>query len=279
MAAMFDASAAQFGGGGFMASQADTGVAMGGPKKFGNQQTMKSVTIKQLAEATSQAMDDQYMLDGEELSNVSLVARIVEAQEAATCLSFKVDDGTGTLDVRYWVDNEESELMQQNKAQWRVDAHVRIHGNVRSFNGERQVVAYSIRPITDFNEVTFHYLHAIFQHEHTTRMNGANPAAPSPMGVKPQAAAVAAPFMAAPAAGGIDAIGDDGLNHAQRLCKQIFESPECANSEVGFTAGEVMGRLNGQLSAQQVKDAVEFLVMECHVYTTTDDDHFKSTNC
>jgi replication factor A2 len=206
--------------------------------------------------------------------------------------------------------------MQQNKAQWRVDAHVRIHGNVRSFNGERQVVAYSIRPITDFNEVspthislhslydwrtafhhvidnggltsfnppapaqvTFHYLHAIFQHEHTTRMNGANPAAPSPMGVKPQAAAVAAPFMAAPAAGGIDAIGDDGLNHAQRLCKQIFESPECANSEVGFTAGEVMGRLNGQLSAQQVKDAVEFLVMECHVYTTTDDDHFKSTNC
>lgn len=84
---------------------------------------------------------------------VTLVGRIIHAEEAATCLSFKLDDGSGTLDVRYWVDSDDSELMQQNKAQWRVDAHVRIHGHVRSFNGERQVVAYSIRTITDFNEV------------------------------------------------------------------------------------------------------------------------------
>eukprot|EP00873_Tetraselmis_striata_P009563 jgi/Tetstr1/429827/TSEL_019694.t1 len=277
MATMFETGGTQFGGGGFLASQADTGAAAGGSKKFGNQQTLRSVTVKQLFEATNQTSDDQYMLDGEELINVTLVGRIIHAEEAATCLSFKLDDGSGTLDVRYWVDSDDSELMQQNKAQWRVDAHVRIHGHVRSFNGERQVVAYSIRTITDFNEVTYHYLQAIFQHEHITRMHGANAnAGPSPMGVKPEAPT----FAAAPGpAGGVNAIGDDGLNQAQRLCKQVFESGECAQSEVGFTAQEVMGRLNGQLSAQHVKEAIDFLVQECHVYTTTDDDHFKSTNC
>ena len=42
---------------------------------------------------------------------MTIVGRIVTASEAATCLSFKVDDGTGVADVRYWVDREDSELV------------------------------------------------------------------------------------------------------------------------------------------------------------------------
>mmetsp|Transcript_13584 Transcript_13584/g.32171 ORF Transcript_13584/g.32171 Transcript_13584/m.32171 type:complete len:94 (+) Transcript_13584:361-642(+) len=74
-----------------------------------------------------------------------------------------------------------------------------------------------------------------------------------------------------------DDIGNDGLNTAQRLCKEVLESPECCNSDVGFTIQEVASRLTGRATFQQVKDAVDFLYQECHIYTTTDDDHFKST--
>lgn len=43
--------------------------------------------------------------------------------------------------------------LQQNKAQWCQDAYVRIHGNIRTFGHDRQVVAFQIRAVTDFNEV------------------------------------------------------------------------------------------------------------------------------
>jgi len=150
-----DGGASQFTGGGFIASQdgAATGTP-GGVKRFSSgQQTLRAVTVKQLFEATSQAIDDQYVVDGEELNNVTIVGRIVSSGEAATCLSFKIDDGTGLVDVRYWIDREDSPLLQESKAQWHQNAYVRIHGNVRSFNNERQVVAFNIRAITDFNEV------------------------------------------------------------------------------------------------------------------------------
>lgn len=104
-------------------------------------------------------------------------------------------------------------------------------------------------------------------------------------------------------------IGNDGLNHGQRLLKELFESPECVESESGFSVKDVSGaslytsfrlafvcaflaickalavalahqavrRLGNQLSEKQVKEAIGFLVQECHIYTTIDDDHYKST--
>jgi hypothetical protein len=38
---------------------------------------------------------------------------------------------------------------------------VRVFGTIRMFQGAKSVVAYSIRPVVDFNEVTFHFLEVI----------------------------------------------------------------------------------------------------------------------
>ena len=37
--------------------------------------------------------------------------------------------------------------------------YVRVYtGHVRVFKGVRSVIAFNLRPVTDFNEVTYHFL-------------------------------------------------------------------------------------------------------------------------
>jgi len=46
--------------------------------------------------------------------------------------------------------------LEQRKAEWREGVYVRIHGHLRAFGGEKSIVAFNIRPVTDFNEVGFY---------------------------------------------------------------------------------------------------------------------------
>ena len=59
--------------------------------------------------------------------------------------------------------------------------------------------------------------------------------------------------------------------------KAIFEGPDGRRDE-GVKIDVVAQQLNGRFTEAQVREAVEHLVNEGHLYSTIDDDHFKSTN-
>jgi hypothetical protein len=46
---------------------------------------------------------------------------------------------------------------------------VRVIGHLRSFMSKRNVMAFRIIPITDFNELTMHFLEVIHAHLYNTR--------------------------------------------------------------------------------------------------------------
>lgn len=46
----------------------------------------------------------------------------------------------------------------------REDSYVRVFGRLNSFNGKVTVVAHKIRPVTNFNEISYHFLEAIMTH-------------------------------------------------------------------------------------------------------------------
>ena len=50
------------------------------------------------------------------------------------------------------------------------------------------------------------------------------------------------------------------------------------NSDAGCTVNEAADALAGQnISVQRVREAVEYLANEGHLYSTIDNDHFKAT--
>ncbi|DBB06309.1 hypothetical protein WJX77_008374 [Trebouxia sp. C0004] len=273
----YDAGASQFAGGGFMpspANAADVGSSPAQARSKGSVQTLRALTVKQIYEGTLNASDDQYRVDNEELHNITLVGKIISAHEAPTHLSFTIDDGTGKIDLSFWTSGEdEQEQMAQRRADWRVGVYVRVHGHLRSFENKKSMVVFSLKVIHDFNEVSFHFLQCIFQHVHLVRgqsQSGSMAQGGSKMNMAGNAAG---PASAAPSGDGITA----GMTPVQKDCWAIFNHPDNHARESGAGIDEVIAQLNGRHSVPAIRQAAEFLVSEGHLYTTTDDQHYKST--
>ena len=91
--------------------------------------------------------------------------------------------------------------------------YARVVGKVRNFQGTKQIVAFDVRPVKDFNEVTYHMINAVQVHlTHTTAASA--PVDSNGPGFGFGAAPVA---QSTPAATGASPVmSDSGLNDAQR---------------------------------------------------------------
>ena len=72
-------------------------------------QTLRPVTIKQILEATSQFPDAPLMVDQKEITQVVFLGRVMSCQVSSSNFQYTFDDGTGTIDVRQYTDNEDEE--------------------------------------------------------------------------------------------------------------------------------------------------------------------------
>jgi replication factor A2 len=268
-AAQFDGGA----GGGFMQNMAvDNSTPDGKAKGEKNRQSLVPVTIKQLKNAPANTNGEQgFVLDGHELQQVTIVGLIIAADEQSTNLMYTIDDGTDNIMVRMWVDSDSDEALAERRAQWKEGVVVRVIGQLRVFNSSKSVVAYSINPVTDFNEYTFHFLEVV--HTHLRHTKGAPPAPAGAVGAA--GGAYAAP--AAPAAGGAAYAAPQQSGSLEDLVFSFFRT-KGESSEQGCTVTEASDALaaNGA-SIEQVRQYVDNLVSEGHLYSTIDDDHFKAT--
>ncbi|KAJ1420134.1 hypothetical protein SESBI_14574 [Sesbania bispinosa] len=174
----FDATSA-FSGGGFMTTQAtDSSPA---PLKSRETQGLVAVTVKQISEASHSGDEkSNFLINGVNMSNVTLVGMVFEKAERNTDVSFVLDDGTGRIKCRRWVnetfDTKEMEEIQDGM-------YVRLYGHLRSFQGVRQLVAFSVRPVTNFDEISFHFIDCIHNHLHSkVKDEGITPANPPSLG-------------------------------------------------------------------------------------------------
>ncbi|KNC76732.1 hypothetical protein SARC_10785, partial [Sphaeroforma arctica JP610] len=84
---------------------------------------------------------------------------------------FKMEDGTGIIDVQLWVSTNETDAEAQQRAMWREDTYVRVVGHLSEFMEKRKVHAAHLAVVEDFNEITFHLLEAMQCHIKNARNN------------------------------------------------------------------------------------------------------------
>ncbi|KXG30690.1 hypothetical protein SORBI_3004G224100 [Sorghum bicolor] len=156
-----------FGGGGFMPSQSTAVPESSGLSKGRSAQTLLPLTVKQIMDA-AQASDDKsnFAIDGVEVSTVRLVGRMLNKVHRVTDVQFTLHDGTGKIDVNRW-ENESSDAKEM--ADVNDGDYVIVNGGLKGFQGKRHIVAYSVRRVTDFNEIPHHFLHCIQVHLDHTR--------------------------------------------------------------------------------------------------------------
>merc|ERR1712060_27624 len=152
---------------------------------------------------------------------------------------------------------------------------VRVVGQLRAFNLVRSIVAFNIQPLTDYNEYTFHFIEVVHTHLRNTRGKAPVPGMAAPRGM----ANVAQPGMANGAQSG-------GYGNPQQPQQTQFNLSDTvleffntyATTEAGSTVAECFEAMKARgASLQQIRESVDFLVGEGHLYSMIDDDHFKGT--
>ncbi|WOL10734.1 replication protein A 32 kDa subunit B [Canna indica] len=292
-------SASLFSGGGFMLSQATQTTDSGFSKSRGTQNVL-SLTVKQISEAYHSNDDkSNFAVDGVEASNVRLLGLVMNKAERVTDVSFSLDDGTGRIDVNRWV-NETSDTNEMDMIQ--NGMYVTVSGSLKGFQGKRHVVAFCVRPVTDFNHLTLHFLECIYVHLDNTRPKvnlTAGAVTSITNDVKGYQPPVSNQFSTHSGSGG----SGGSETNIYMMVLDVFQEPASLAREHGLHVEEIVQRLG--LPIHKIKsnsypsslcltfiyllcvrvysfyfvlfrDAIEYHVDIGNIYSTIDDNHYKS---
>ncbi|XP_008146222.1 replication protein A 32 kDa subunit isoform X1 [Eptesicus fuscus] len=219
-------------------------------------------TISQLLSAT--LVDEVFRIGSVEISQVTIVGIIRHAEKAPTNIVYKIDDMTAApMDVRQWVDTDDA---SGENTVVPPETYVKVAGHLRSFQNKKSLVAFKIMPLEDMNEFTAHILEVVNAHMMLTKANSQPPAGRAP---------ISNPGMGEAGSFGGNSLGPtNGLTVAQNQVLNLIKA--CPRPE-GLNFHDLKNQLQ-HMPIASIKQAVDFLSNEGHIYSTVDDDHFKSTD-
>lgn len=267
-------------GGGYTQSPggfASPSLSQGGEKK-GRTRASQIIpcTVSQLMSA-SQA-DEAFKVGDVEVSQITIVGIIRSTDKSMTNIQYKVDDMTGApMDVKQWVDTEDPGV---DNTILPPGTYVKVSGNLRSFQNHRSVVAFRIRPLEDMNEITSHMLEVVQAHmalckpQTMTSAGGMNNSMASMS--RTNVGNMGSMGSMGSMGGGYSGANmvNNGLNASQNQVLSLIRS--CPDPQ-GISIQDLKQRLSG-MSINIIKQAVEFLSNEGHIFSTIDEDHYKSTD-
>lgn len=130
--------------------------------------TLRPVTIKQILDAQSDG--DFFKIDDNRISQLTFIGQIRNLATQTTNITYKLDDGTGSIEVKQWNDAD-ADTMQTNSTKQKLveGAYCRAWGKLKSFHDRRHVNATIIRPVDDMNEISYHMLESTAVHLYYTR--------------------------------------------------------------------------------------------------------------
>ncbi|CCM04607.1 uncharacterized protein FIBRA_06789 [Fibroporia radiculosa] len=151
------------GGGGYLTGGSPFGSTSGSPggqfRRGAALHSLRPVTIKQLIDATQPHSDAEWMIEDAEIGQITIVAQVISIQSQTTNCVYWLDDGTGRMEARHWVDAQEED--QDRWAGVAEGKYVRVMGSVKTFGNKRYINAQHLRAASDPHELYFHLLEAM----------------------------------------------------------------------------------------------------------------------
>ncbi|GAA5856356.1 hypothetical protein JCM3766R1_005935, partial [Sporobolomyces carnicolor] len=262
-------------GGGFLAqgaSQGSNGSPSGGGGKKAGSTALRPVTIHQVISAQQAFGDAEFMIDGQEVKDVTLVACIRSVNITTTQATFLIEDGTGQIDCRMWIESSGAEDGEKDSRLANIDInrYVRILGSIKTFADKRHIGAQRVRAITDMNEINFHLIECAYVHK--CILNG------PPGGGGNTAMVTDRPYDGAggnPYAAEGGTAADDSVKHLPQGQRQIWHFIK-SQLEQGDTQDEgvnimAIARHVG-LPVDRVREMTANMVEEGHLYDGLDGD-------
>jgi replication factor A2 len=242
-----------------------------GPKK-GERAGMLPLSCAMLKKAQMHGTEESFFFEGMQLSQITLIGRIEHVESQATNCTYRISDGSGTADVKLWITNDDAGYMDSKRHEWIEGAYVRVYGHIRVWQKQLSVVAFRMYTLQDWNELTFHLLEIM--HTWNTHQKHAAVAGPGNLGAAPIMSGGV--NMSLYGGGGMQAGG--ARNATQVVLQTIdrFCGMGGPHAMSGPSRQEIIQALAGSFGANEVNQAINALLEDGQVYSTSDDDHFKS---
>lgn len=236
-------------------------------RKAYDEQTLIPVTIRMILTSvpSNEGAGSLSLEDGRPLHYVKFIAAVRDFENQSTNISYNVEDGTGLVEVKQWMDDNDCSAVAEMKEAAAKDAqYIRIIGQVKDYDGKKSVVAHSIRKLAKGDELSHHFLEVVYSGERAKQANRIGPAPPMmSMGM-----AVNNTFSAStPLA---DTGGDDGIK--EKVLN--FIKVDGDQSDEGANVNKCLKLLSNH-SEKEVRMAIEDLAAEGHIYSTINEDHYK----
>ncbi|KAJ6407068.1 hypothetical protein OIU84_010558 [Salix udensis] len=288
----FDGSAAAFMGGGFMPNQSahppSSDSSSFSISKNREARCLFPLTVKQINNLTS-SDESNFVIDGAEVNNVTIVGRVSHKEDKASEYSFFVDDGTGQIECTKWV---QESLDTEQMGEILVDMYVRVHGHLRGLQSRRFLNVFSIRSLLDklygrspvnitcsqicsgllqtLTRFQTTFIECIYVHFYNTRLRGVTAQPP----VANSTNTPLRGYLAAPPCQSSAYSSADGLNNASQMILNFLQQPSFLTTE-GAHYDAIACQL--KITTDKLKEALQMLVDNGLVYTTINDDYYKST--
>ncbi|KAL3491522.1 hypothetical protein BJX62DRAFT_204849 [Aspergillus germanicus] len=261
------------GGGGFMPGE--TNSPSGGGKN--DNKTMRPITIKQALDATQPYPDADYQIDSQDVSSVVFVGQVRNISSQATNITYKLDDGTGEIEAKMWMTPDDSmDTTDESVASGgkdrngvEINSYAKVYGKLKSLFGDRKVITtHCVRPVTDINEVHFHFLEAAAVHLFFTK--GPAPAAGGAGGADGAKDAAMAGTDSGYGSGGAAAGGGGHLPAMTPLAKRVYNliRTEPQTNE-GMQVQQIAAKLG--VSIGDVARAGDELLTASVIFSTVDE--------
>jgi replication factor A2 len=225
---------------------------------------LRPVTIKQINDAQDGHGDGEFKIDGTKITQLTFVGQIRNISTQTTHVTYKLDDGTGTIEVKQWTDSDASmDEGDSAKPQLKENGYARVWGKIKSFSNKRHVGAHMIRPIMDYNEVLYHMLESTAVHLFFTK-------GPLETAAPKAAAGNSSYGMQANTYGGAQNGAMDGTAGLSMTAKKVYNIMKTTpQTNEGLHIQDIASRL--RMDTAEVARAGDDLLSNGMIYTTVDE--------
>jgi hypothetical protein len=211
------------------------------------------VTIRQILSLVGRwSPGDDLLIDGVIRKIVSIVGLIRSSRADGIATIYEIDDGTGIIKV--------ADLTEDNPLEaW---IYCRVVGRLQLNDEEgNPISAFSVRPVTDYNQIPYHMLQALYVHLHVSQgppKGSAFAAAdhPNASPVRQSAAAAAAPA---------------SISREELADQAVLRILNKGNKQDGTPRQEIIAGLAREFSVQEVDEAIGRLTYRSEIYPGGDD--------
>lgn len=251
------------------------GQGQGGGAKRARAQNLVPMSIGQMMAC---AGEEGIKLEGKDVGMVLILGQVKSVDIQATKSVYNVEDEQGDgIDAVHWTD----ESQEKSSGSISENMYVKVIGTLRSSGEKKHLMVYKIWQVESKEERDSHLLEIAYakakikqlvdQENMSIGANVSGSAGLSNSMMGGQSAAGSGSNFSGGPTGGVG-----GSSFGNPKYDAVHKVVSACEREEGIHRDTIAEQLKGRYNPKDINDALEFLSSEGHIYSTIDDDNFKS---